>query len=303
MEHLKWKKVATNGSDMAALGSYVFALQRASPVWEGVLFDTSTGVQTEITPPADCSDPVPYASLGAGHILLLCGIPPYTTALALYSLALGRWQVLGYSQAQFCGDDPECAVVPGDRGTDWQEYSLYGGRPGQYGGEGFQNLSTGAWKVTDPFAETMPGINATTMIDLDSPTLVVSVCTPIRLPNNGELFNGHSPIHMLGRYALVFHQNVHAPRPYVQRCGDSHKRWLAPGMTAGLAASSRLLVWAASRRRIGGMFLRSERTFTARFPLSLDAVDRAVLEVTPQAVFMQRESGRPIWEAALPSRQ
>lgn len=246
----------------------------------------------------------------------MCG---YT--VELYSLTNHSTQTIDFEarSGQVCGtDDPFCNFGPTAVGADWLEYAVSSSAPmcgGCVQAEEFQNIDTGAWRSTLPrgtqSARNPPrlaGINARTMVNLDSPSLVTPVCSPLRLPNNGELlldafptelsFTASSPVAFFGRYAVLGNPRSAGPF-YLERCGSERKLKIAdPG-----SGNSKLILFGGGNR---GLELASNRRFMFHPPPGISALgglNEAL--VGDSHIFVSAGphrfgQGIEVWEAKLP---
>lgn len=308
--HLTWKKVAhLRVLSFVQSGQYAFAGTSAK---KGVLFDTETGTRTQLSVPVvDCSGET-YDAIGGGRLMLYCANSSNRSGgrariAELYSLTHKTWRAFDYSNGQksYClGNLSDCFITPVALGTHWIEFGLTGGpnqpSPGAPAGLGFENIGTKAWRQTspsDPPGENLPGLNSQTMLDLNSPALLVPVCAPIRLPHHGELNGYRSPILMFGRYALVGSPSGdYQSQKYIERCGQSTRLDISNNVAFDSHGNGRVLIWNPTKnRQLHGMFLGTGRRLVSTTPISGQWGPIAAL--TPQDVFMV---GSSVWEAQLP---
>lgn len=317
--HLRWTEVLSGNVDgLYQSGPYVFVLQDPHGD-DGVLLDAKTGTQTALSPSAHgCSVGYLGVAIGGGNLMFPCGNrtgpTPYPTVVELYSLSAGTWRTFDYSkdQEKICGDNYStlCWFTPVRVGTNWLQFALYGGAgargPGGDTGFGFENLTTGAWRQTGWRGREMPGLNATTRLDLNSPVLLVRVCSPIQLPEHGRLMqSGLSPISIFGRYTMVGYRYSHAQsaRTYLERCGRRSPRRLSRYQAFFGLGNDHVLVWGHGKPKFDGMFLASGRKFVFSPPTA--APNGYGLAITPGDVFANAYNAPPydgsgVWEATLP---
>jgi hypothetical protein len=299
----------------------------------GVLIDDLPGTRTPVSPPpSSCGSVAEFVAIGGPWAMFRCvDAIGESRAVELYSLARGGWTSVDYSAqvARLCDDDMPgtCELVPVAVGADWLELAIeipWGDcTPECVAGYGFLNIRSGAWRQTDPFpvaqqhapirSASLPGLSATRMLDLDSPSLSEPVCRPLRLPDEGRLVParapgnfedpsgggiGVSPVKFYGTVGLVGNfGSWFTPPLYLQRCG-SPKRVPVSGSAATSTNSSKLIVWDALKGQLDGRFLSDERPLIDRLPHAL-AETPATFDVGPRHLYEIGVSGR-IWESRLP---
>ena len=222
----------------------------------------------------------------------------------LYSLTTHTWKEVSWESKELrvCGqpsDTNYCDFAPTALGKQWIEFSLsYTGTGcGCIQAEYFENIYSGQWRKTaTTFSQThasLRGINAHTMLDLDSPSLVRAVCRPITLPHNGQLLIRppqlavspvvfYGPFAFVGRVAYPFHF-------YLQRCGSHQRLKIAePG-----SANSKIILTGPSQ----GTVMASRRRFTFQLPAQLHGTST---EVSGAHIFASDNLNQVLWAAELP---
>ncbi len=133
--------------------------------------------------------------------------------------------------------------------------------------EQFQNLRTRELRGA-------PSTGPTTMIDLDSPTLVSNICRPLRQLIDENLVFSYSPPGLGGTFG-GFALDETAQWTYLERCGSRMRRRLPalPGVRPLMpwlptTGNAHALLWQQSRQ-LSGMFLPSGRQFTIPLPAAL----------------------------------
>jgi hypothetical protein len=313
--HLHWTRFFSGPGAGAFVqdGPWVYVPEYGS---SGVLFNLTAGTSTQLTAPSqECSAPVQWGdAMGGGWLKVDCGA---NTAMVedLYSLGTGTWSIFDPSVAiqRGCGpnSEDECEITSGRIGRDWLEFSFVYNIPTSPGHIGWENLNTQAWKQTGGREERIPGLGPTTMLDLNSPSLLAPVCSPIRLPFGGRLIGSlqgiRSPVLMLGQFAMVgdpynsdgLHPHYgRSDYTYLERCGQRHRRVLTQAEAADSVNNGRVLIWADyQKRQLAGMYVGSGQRFVAS--LGTPGADGAALAgITPQDVIQASNSG--LWYAPLP---
>jgi hypothetical protein len=228
----------------------------------------------------------------------------------LYSPSRGSWRTFDISVAeQHCGQqDPYyCYFHPGPVGAHWQEFSItLNGIPMSPTRIGWENLDTHAWKQTGSGDGWIPGLGPTTMLDLNSRSLLAPVCRPIELPSKGRLIQTRqgvrSPIQMVGRFAVLNDPYYDSGFPryepdhaYLQRCGHRRRHTLSPAQAGG-AGNGQVLIWGKDSSQLAGMHLASGKRFVAS--LATPAPGGAEVDITTRDVLQVSPSG--LWDAPLP---
>jgi hypothetical protein len=223
----------------------------------GTLIDERTGTKTTVAYPG-CYLPEfnPRSPLGGPWLMLNCDLGEFE----LYNLYTGEWKAVdpdpgSFSYENDCGDGmpPYSGVIVAGFGADWIEWVHF--TRVCRGTYHFQNIDTGQ-------VQSLPGWRAGGRIvpDLDSPSLVRTLCLPLKVPpaptpyTNLDLPPGPGSLSMYGSFAIV-------SSDVLERCGSRLKRVV--GNQEPLGASSRAIVWVAGSdsRRLDGLFLPSLRRF------------------------------------------
>ncbi len=310
--HLKWKVRTSLDLEGVRAGRYVFL--GAPPQYEGkgvLLVDLLTGKKVHVVAPQqECGNSAEPLAIGGGQLMFMCGY-----GALLYSIRTGQWRLFDSrpGEKKVCRDP--CYLQPARVGSHWIEYSIKGGQ-GQCtqcpNGVAFENLATGAWRHTTPRDVsvrppiswvTMPGLGPSTRLDLNSPSLISPVCTPVHVPHHGRLVaSAHldaffSPVVRYGQYEIIGNPYAGGYVGYLQRCG-APTRLRIPYPEDG---NSRIIVWSSytDHHALAGMFLRTGQKFTANSPKAIPA-GYATFWLLGKYVLAFGGAGEPTWEAKLP---
>ncbi len=285
--HPRFRVVASRVSSVTSDGRYVLI---AGPSGTA-LIDDQTGSRTLLEPPTLCG--YTYV-LGGGWVLTSCagyGNPPYQ----LYSIASGTWSAVNSP-----GGTPVAI------GSDWIEY--YGPtEPGctvhcsyRYS---FGNIATGQVQTFPAWA---PG--ATTIPDLNSPTLASPLCSPLRVPQGfptGETSTAlaPNPLTFAGRFAAGiewYQPGDWQLRLLLERCGSRLHRVVSNRISSSdtpqFAINNEAVVW-LSGGRIRGVFLPGLRKFTLA-PRYLSPPLQAPLFLTSHHLYLAAGTGKVIVTAS-----
>jgi hypothetical protein len=146
----------------------------------------------------------------------------------------------------------------------------------------FQNLHTGALRGD-------PRTSPTRLLDLDSPTLIRKVCSPLRAPPEGTLT-------FVGKYVLA--ASTSSPQPaFLERCGSRRR---IPVGTGSPLATVRELLWfpPSGLSTMEGIYLSNLHRFKVRIPAFLaDGFTGFVL--TNRNLYAEQNNGN-IWAAPRP---
>jgi hypothetical protein len=303
-----WRMVASNVSQFASNGRYVFFDTTSLPQSEtdGTLIDDQTGKRSSIP---GCADPL----FGGPWLALNCaGSGP--GQLRLYQLATGRWRIVNL----FCNSSEPTYIYdcsPIAIGANWIAVA-YG--PVCYHcilSEAAQNVWTGQ---TTSFPPTYPG--GKQAIDLNSTTLVRTLCQPVRvpifIPTSTEIndvrhrvtFYGSAPVASVnpppgsltfyGRFAVAYGNRS----AYLVRCGSRLHVPLPPGLIP-IDESRQMIAWQVLHGGLGGRMLPSLRRF--RIPLAANIVHAygVLVGVAQRNIYVQatvRKSGKyALWAATV----
>ncbi len=268
---------------------------------KGVLVDTRSAHRTTVSEP-DCFNAV----IGGSSIVFQCFQGSLSSSYELYSITTGQSRVLNVSPgiaSSYCDGPPaSCATVTAV-GADWIAFerscSMEHCGPRIYV---YQNLATGTTEA-DPSGPM-------TTVDLSSPTLRRTLCTPVTVPSD-NLFTEHGlpSVSVEGRYAIATSQGG----SYLEQCGSRLHEFLTytsyPGCAHGICAppaNSHVIVWESKPRRLSGIFLPSRQRFTIPVPAKVDPApgmyvngDQYSLALTPRALYV--EIGGTVWTTSMPS--
>jgi hypothetical protein len=227
------------GAWVLAAGAHVYLASSAG----GTVIDDQTGQRTAFVHP-DCG---PFV-FGGPWLLAEC-VPPAPESVGLEQLTSGAW--LTFTTA--VGEHPVAA------GADWIEFRRVD--PFTYT---FENVSTGIVRSI-PYRA-----GGRTIPDLNSPTLVRRLCSPLRVPS------GPGAMTFYGKFAIVESVGTDGGiRYYLERCGTRlHQRLDGSNLgtpEAALAANSRAIVWQQPfLPELHGVLLPSLRRFMVPLPDTID---------------------------------
>ncbi len=208
-------------------GRYVLMVPPFPPeALTGTLIDSATGSQTsvfvngcgeldvfggpDLADDGDCSPTPPGSN---------------TFFIQVYSLASGETRTVAINQSECAGYSCSLTGI----GADWIAFTLSSyHEPDEYWD---QNLSTGTIVA-------QPTTDASTVIDLSSPSLTTRLCSPLRntstnrlsISENAQFTINGAP---MGRYAIA----TNSVNSFLERCGSHlHKRLPASPITANDSA-------------------------------------------------------------------
>ena len=300
---LRFRRAGT-ATGVAADSRYVVLSGRYSTTngTPATLIDEQTGTRREISYPG-CS-PV---TLGTPWLVYASCARDYDTT-ELYALPNGGWQAVHVRLG--VGWEPVAI------GTQWIEMRESCDEPTHCTNSyTFQNLQTGQTR-SDP-------TNATTVVDLNSPTLTRKVCKPLRVPlvagNEGSVTYAALPgsLTFYGKFAISS-SGVNGAHGFLERCGSRlHQQIGSPNIPAGsllgpaFAANSRLVVWQSARHQVSGLFLPSLRRFAIPLPSGINTQSSdgtgfpGTIAASSRHLYLlnwsDSSSIRSYWIAALPS--
>jgi hypothetical protein len=231
----------------------------------------------------------------AANCAIGSGPPTFLPRPALYSIAARTWTAvpLAPSIAATCATADACQI----RGVGRHWLAIYEQLCNHCASPiVFQNLGTGEVKP-DPTA-------ATTLPDLDSPTLAAAVCRPLRLPRSttldaGETVPSLGSLTFAGRFALATSGAAAGPdTTYLQRCGSRlhtfvcHCSALTAGNFRAVVANARVVIWAPPTpiatpvSHLDGMYLPSRRRFVIPLPVAARARGIESLLLTSRTLYI-----------------
>ena len=211
----------------------------------GTVVDEQTG--RRVTVQSDCAgQPI----FGGPWLVVGTCMGDGPMRIELYSLAAGTYRTVTFNGQLCTGDQAECDTVA--VGADWVEVSetCYHCEASTV----FQNLRSGAQQGP-------PGAGGTTMVDLSSPTLTSTVCSPLTVPGRGTLT-------FYGRFAVD--GNPRSPAPsYLERCRSRVHLRLGPGTP--VTGNRGMLIYAATvgATQWSGILLPSLHRFRLKLPSHL----------------------------------
>lgn len=231
-------------NDVWTTGRYVFLGGTSTTLTAGILIDEQTGQRAEVAEPTGC---MPVA-IGGPWLLFSCG-DIYHPQVKLYSLATGTERTLPNFVTDCMTNNLGCSAVPNAVGADWVQFGVMPCYHCSGGGPAFQNIQTGQSRGA-------PSTNASTLIDLSSPSLTRKACSPLRVPNGG------SSLTFDGSFAIATQHNGEL---FLERCGSRLHDSLNPN--ALLVEDSHAVLWQPPfKHQLEGLFLPSLRPFV--IPLS-----------------------------------
>jgi hypothetical protein len=285
-------QVATVASKFTRVGrGQLIADSRYVLVWgtnaKGVLTDTQTGHTTTVSEPG-CSS---AAAIGGLSIVFACNGPSYE----LFNITTGRSAELRLNLS-VVANGKVTAV-----GADW--LALAASCEMEHCGSTqffYQSLSDGTI-APDPSA-------GSTTVDLDSPTLSHTLCSPVTVPSAPSYpfdHYGAASILVDGRFAV----STSGGGSYLARCGSQLHQFLTytsyPGCaheTCAPPANSNLIVWQSAPLRLSGIFLPTRHPFVIALPAEIDPTpgpyvngDRYALALTSHALYVAHNGS--VWMA------
>jgi len=234
------------------------------------LIDDRTGQRTELSQPR-CATPVSGGQWLAFNAAI--GTPPPADCeTQLYPLAGGAPRPLNRNM------NGNVVAI----GSDWIEFVSTCDQVHPCPSYSFQNLQTGVVR-SDP-------TDATTIANLNSPTLAQRVCSPLRVPITDSLVAPTSWLVFDGRFAIASGANG----IFLDHCGTRLHRALEPPYGAA-GATTNAVIWQSGVRRLTGLFLPSLRTFTLQAP----EVAEYQLALTTRTLYLLAPEGK-VWATAAP---
>jgi hypothetical protein len=239
----------------------------------GILIDERTGRRTLISRPG-CN----AVAIGGPWLLFSCSNDNgQTVKFELYALSGAGSRPFTLNPdivKKWCGTDTSCHLDPIGVGTNWVKLLQNCAKCGfSYV---LQNIGT-ATEARDPTGRT-------TVADLNSPTLVRKVCSPLSVPHadvgvEDPDLSGWGSLTFYGPFALAAgYQGI-----YLERCGSRMRAKLLQGPpmlyaypylcqrpVCPPAANSDAVVWQSGYRRLSGVLLPSLRRFVVPVPAAVD---------------------------------
>jgi hypothetical protein len=259
----------------------------------GVLTDTQTGKTTAVSEPG-CSWAI---AVGDSSIVFGCD-QSTSTSYELYSTTTGRSTQLSLNPS-VAANATVTAV-----GADWLALAVSCGEehcgPSQFD---YQNLADGSI-APDPSG-------GSTTVDLDSPTLRQTLCSPLTVPSpsSGPVDHYGAPSILLdGRFAVF----TGPGGSYLEQCGSELHQFLTytsyPGcahQTCPPPANSNLIIWESAPLRLSGIFLPDRQRFTIPLPDEIDPTpgpyvngDQYALALTSHTLYVGNDD--KVWMAPAP---
>jgi hypothetical protein len=238
-------------------GRYVlFGPAKLTAGFLGTLLDTRTGTMTNIALPSSCTPE--DVAIGGSRILVNCALPYRNLDLVIYSISSRSWRpVTAASQVtSACTGETSCTIAVGSHWIDFSIQCYHCGPNDRY-----QNLANGQVRsisTVDPGS----GPTGRKTINLNSPALLSTLCSPINDPKSGTATQD-------GRTVIIeSHNNLD-----VQRCG-SRKQVLATRLPGLISFTDSTLVWTGGEGfELRGLALGPHpRAF--EFPVSPNLLDQ-----------------------------
>ncbi len=299
--HLKWRKIVAGPTLVSTDDSYMAMSVMGCPgnvspcTSKLTLLDQRTGVRQNLLAPSSCgSEPTPDGFGG-----------PY---LAVSCLGESSW-LYDLDSHQWVSAAPNCTgCMLQDVGSHWLEFvgvtSCSGGHCVL--GLFLQNIQTGEVKP-DPV---VPG--GRTIEDLNSPSGVGPLCSPLRYPSASSNPQGLGTLQFSGPFALSSGEPNGTRLDTLERCGSKLQLALPSygyfGGRPNSFLSSRAVVsgfypGGRSRSHIDGRYLPSLRKFTASFPTTKTPTSGEIVGLTRRTVYVNtttKQNTESLWAATLP---
>jgi hypothetical protein len=301
--HLKWREIVAGPTVVATSGSYVATSVIRCPgnaypcSSQLTLLDQRTGVRQSLLAPSSCgSEPTP-AEFGGPYLAVSCT----GGSSWLYDLDSQQW----VSVAPNCTG---CTLQ--DVGSDWLKFvGIVSCSSGDHCEHGLflQNIQTGEVKA-DPV---LPG--GRTIEDLDSPSGVVPLCSPLRYPFASSNPQGLGTLQFSGPFALSSQEPDGTRLDTLERCGSKLQLALPSygyfGGPPNSFLSSRAVVSGfyprgRSRPHIDGRYLPSLQKFTAPVPATKTPTYAEIVGLTQRTIYVNttttKQNTESLWAATLP---
>jgi hypothetical protein len=246
-----------------------------------------------------------------GHV---CGTasrtPPFLPRPELYTIATGTWSAvaLAPSIAATCAAADDCQI----RGVGRHWLAVFEQLCNHCASRTeFQSLATGGVRP-DPTA-------ATTLPDLNSPTLANAVCSPLRLPASttndaGEVAATLGSLDVAGRFALATSTaSDGSGATYLERCGSRLHSFvcrcspLANASFRAIAANAHVVIWAppapfgTAISHLDGLYLPSRRRFLIPLPAAARGRGAEGLQVSSRSIYIENSgNGSRVFRAPIP---
>jgi hypothetical protein len=260
---LSFHRVEADANDeLLSNGRYV-AFMPSSQNSSDVVIDSETGRRTAV-PNAEC----PPSAIGPPWLLFDCG--DSNSPLALYVFATRTWRTVPLAPAVPDASDnclslgpANCGEVDGI-GADWIEFDETGYNGTQH--LVFQNIATGEVRQ-DP-------TTATTITDLNSPSLARRLCTPLTTPYGAEYAGQefHGSVQFYGRFVIASSENNGEQTAYLEHCGTKLHRLLTSAnyvyssSMPPMSATTRAVIWQSAAGTLTGLFFPGLQRFTVKLP-------------------------------------
>jgi hypothetical protein len=303
--HLRFHRDGFASNVLLLSGQYAFVPRPESGRRvTGTLIDDRTGKRTSIVSPVGCYPTV----IGGGWLLFRCD------GLTLYSLASGAWRSVP-RVAGLSGPASPDAPIPVAVGSRWIEFDT---RICEFGGSHcsndqyvFESLQTG--KVSkDP-------TSATTVADLNSPSLGRKVCSPLRVPkanvgSEEDVYRWAARPGTMTFYASsvmangMFHDGTTGL--FLERCRSHLHKFIDLNIydPPAVAANSHLVVRQTRTDQLSGLWLSGLRPSVIPLPAAVhlgpppnNGGILSEIDLSSRTLYVVNQGGQ-LWTARTPSR-
>jgi hypothetical protein len=290
--HLKFRRVAKNvdgncGNPVLTSGRYAVVSFSHGACYSGfLLLDDKTGKQAPVHGNG-CNEDL---AVGAPWVLADCHL-----TFRLYNIQTQKWRPLR------CGP-PGCmpnGTFAFHVGSRWLQFDV---QEAGSCGDGVHNtcgpITHTFYNITTGARRHAPHQTAATIIDLASPTLVRTVCRPLRVPSGGSLT-------FYGSFAVATDK---AGNLSLERCGSHMQIPIdqrnSAGLRGSLLASDRAVLWpamdaAGAWQTLDGVLLPSLRRITIPLPQRVTLPGGGFVALDSYKLYSTNIDGE-LWSAGLP---
>lgn len=242
----------------------------------------------EVTLTAPCNPKYSPVVLDESFLMVDCG-----HSAALYGLADRQWRTVAITPTADCAAASDCSATPNAVGARWlrvdeQWDCMFHGCATA---TEYVDILTGQLAPANATASVRVGGDQT--IDLDSPTLVRTLCSPLRQPAGA--------VYPDGRFTITeTFTMTQALVVTVERCGSHHR--LRFGPLGSWAANSRVIVWGPGlpRRGFAGARLADGRRFVVPVPRAIRRLGSWSFYLTDRRLYVLATDTGQTWSAAAP---
>lgn len=259
------------GQSALTAGRYVY-LPSDGTDGVGRLVNDETSETWAVPPASGCPGGLTGAANAGGVSVIgtgwLVGRCAQTERFELYALPSGPWRAL--TPPPDCRDaSAESNCGPSAVGQRWiaLTYVCYHCATRV----SYENIATGVERTLT--------LSRRQAVDLSSPTLERTVCSPLKVPTHGTLtFDG--------QYAVADARQG----AFLERCDDARLRERLARATEQLTFNSRALLWLSSENStsaiLRGMVLATRRVFEIRLPSAIAVPGVHTLSMTPRHIYI-----------------